>query len=51
MTTLSLWNENPFLKTFFGPELDSWMDERSFVPPCDIEEGADSFLLSRIFRD
>ena len=46
MTTLSLWNEKPFLKTFFGPELDSWMGERSFVPPCDIEEKENCFLLS-----
>lgn len=46
MTTLSLWNEKPFFRKFFGPELDSWTTEYSFVPPCDIEEREDCFLLS-----
>lgn len=37
MTTLSLWNENPLLKGFFGA---------NYVPPCDIEEKENYFLVS-----
>lgn len=46
MNTLSLWNTEPLLKTFFGSNSDHWLDQPSHVPPCDIEEHEGFFLLS-----
>ncbi|NBT58912.1 Hsp20/alpha crystallin family protein [bacterium] len=46
MTTLSLWNDKPFLKSFFGSDLDTWDREAAFLPPCDIEEKDNFFLVS-----
>jgi len=46
MNTLSLWNSDPLLKTFFGSAGEAWLDQPSYVPPCDIEEHEDFFLLS-----
>lgn len=46
MTTVSLLNETPFLKCFFSSGLDAWNDESPFVPPCDIEEKENFFLVS-----
>jgi len=45
MTMLNLWNYKPLTQSFFDDSHDtSW--ERSFVPPCDIEEKESAFLIS-----
>lgn len=46
MNTLSLWNTEPLLKTFLERGSEGWLDQQSFLPPCDIEEHDDFFLLS-----
>ena len=46
MTMLSLWNYKPLTKGFFDLGLDDWALEKSFVPPCDIEEKENHFLIS-----
>lgn len=46
MTTLSLWNESPLFKNFFSRESEPWLGEVAYVPPCDIEEKENCFLIS-----
>lgn len=46
MTTLSLWNDKPFLRHFFGQDWEPALTEATFVPPCDIEEKEGFYLLT-----
>lgn len=46
MTTLSLWNDRPFLRHFFNNVWEQEITETAFLPPCDIEERENFYLLT-----
>jgi len=46
MTMLSLWNDRPFFKHVLNQEVESVFSQNLFLPPCDIEEKKDCFLIT-----
>jgi HSP20 family protein len=46
MTLLSCWNQKPFGTNLFESEFNHLLAERTFTPPCDIEEKDTHFLLT-----